>query len=112
MQTWNEFVKEIQAKYQLNRKDAMKKASPLWRKMKIKNRNKSKIKDVPKISEFPKVSKKKKKSISKMPSTINVRASELGGRMDVKSTNKKGYTRMRKKTFVLDSQKFSYLNGL
>ena len=62
MTTWNEFVKEIAEKYGLSRKEAMKKASPLWKK---KKRGKQPVKDVPEISEFPKQIKKSKKSEEK-----------------------------------------------
>ena len=58
MTTWNEFVKEIAEKHNLSRKEAMKKASPLWKK---KKRGKQTVKDVPEISEFPKRRKTKKK---------------------------------------------------
>ena len=50
MTTWNQFVKEIAEKHNLSRKEAMKKASPLWKK---KKRGKTTVKDVPVISEFP-----------------------------------------------------------
>ena len=110
MTTWNEFVKEVAEKYNLSRKDAMKKASPLWKK---KKRGKRTVKDVPVISEFPKVKKTKMKA-TKLPRakrTKTVRASEFGGRIDIAAPEpKKGYNRMRKKHMVLSSNPFGFLN--
>ena len=114
-QTWNEFVKEIQLKDNISRKEAMKKASPLWRKMKIQKRN-SKIKDVPEISEFPKIKKKKptKKKPKKgrhVPATLAVRASQLGGNIDIhKPPSKRNkHQRLFKKHIVLEDSAFKYL---
>ena len=110
MTTWNQFVKEIAEKHNLSRKEAMKKASPLWKK---KKRGKQKVKDVPEISEFPK-SRKSKKSKDKLPRakrTKTVRASEFGGRIDIADPEpKKGYARMRKKHMVLHHNSFGFLN--
>ena len=112
MTTWNEFVKEIAEKHNLSRKEAMKKASPLWKK---KKRGKRNVKDItgPEISEFPKLKKNKKKS-DKLPRakrTKTVRASEFGGRIDIAAPEpKKGYSRMRKKHLVLRSNPFGFLN--
>ena len=110
MTTWNEFVKEIAEKHGLSRKEAMKKASPLWKKQK---RGKRKIKDVPVISEYPKVKPKKKKS-DKLPRakrTKTVRASEFGGRIDISAPEaKRGYGRMRKKHMILRHNPFGFLN--
>ena len=109
--TWNEFVKEIAQKHGLSRKEAMKKASPLWKK---KKRGKQPVKDVPEISEFPKPNKIKKSKKDKLPRakrTKTVRASEFGGRIDVAAPEpKKGYARMRKKHMVLSSNSFGFLN--
>ena len=110
MTTWNQFVKEIAEKHNLSRKEAMKKASPLWKK---KKRGKQKVKDVPEISEFPK-SRKPKQSKDKLPRakrTKTVRASEFGGRIDIAAPEpKKGYARMRKKHMVLQHNSFGFLN--
>ena len=111
--TWNEFVKEIAQKHGLSRKEAMKKASPLWKK---KKRGKQTVKDVPEISEFPKRRKTKKKTdkLNKLPRakrTKTVRASEFGGRIDIAAPEpKKGYSKMRKKHLVLNSNPFGFLN--
>ena len=96
MTTWNEFVKEIAEKHNLTRREAMKKASPLWKK---KKRGKNTVKDVPVISEFPKIKKKKKSDkLPKPKRTKTVRHSEFGGRIDIAAPEpKKGYARMRKK---------------
>ena len=112
MTTWNEFVKEIAEKHNLSRKEAMKKASPLWKK---KKRGKQKVKDVPEISEFPKVkARKNQKTKDKLPRakrTKTVRASEFGGRIDIGAPQpKKGYLKMRKKHLVLNSNPFGFLN--
>ena len=113
MTTWNQFVKEVAEKYSLSRKEAMKKASPLWKK---KKRGKNEVKDVPEISEFPKIKKKKKKkpkkdSLPKGKPTKSVRASEFGGRIDIAAPPpKKGYKRMRKAHLVHKSNPFGFLN--
>ena len=111
MTTWNEFVKEIAEKHNISRREAMKKASPLWKK---KKRGKRTIKDVPVISEFPKIKKKTKKKSDKLPRakrTKTIRASEFGGRIDIAPpTPKKGYARMRKKHMILSSNPFGFLN--
>ena len=111
MTTWNEFVKEIAEKHNLSRKEAMKKASPLWKK---KKRGKTTVKDVPVISEFPKPKKSKKKQADKLPRatrTKSVRASEFGGRIDISEpTPKRGYAKMRKKHLVLSSNPFGFIN--
>ena len=110
MTTWNEFVKEIAEKYNLSRKEAMKKASPLWKK---KKRGKRSVKDVPEISEFPKVKVKnrKKDKLPRAKRTKTIRASEFGGRIDIAAPQpKKGYARMRKKHMVLSSNSFGFLN--
>ena len=111
MTTWNEFVKEIAEKHNLSRKEAMKKASPLWKK---KKRGKKTVKDVPEISEFPKIKKSQKKKSDKLPRakrTKTVRASEFGGRIDIAAPEpKKGYAKMRKKHMVLSSNPFGFLN--
>ena len=110
MTTWNEFVKEIAEKHGLSRKEAMKKASPLWKK---KKRGKKTVKDVPEISEFPKKIKKpkKKSTLPRAKRTKTIRASEFGGRIDIAAPEpKKGYARMRKKHLVLSSNSFGFLN--
>ena len=111
MTTWNQFVKEIAQKHGLSRKEAMKKASPLWKK---KKRGKQTVKDVPEISEFPKVHARKNQKKDKLPRakrTKTVRASEFGGRIDIAAPQpKKGYSRMRKKHLVLNSNPFGFLN--
>ena len=107
--TWNEFVKEIAQKHGLSRKEAMKKASPLWKK---KKRGKHPVKDVPEISEFPKqIKKSKKDKLPRATRTKTIRASEFGGRIDIAAPQpKKGYARMRKKHMVLSSNSFGFLN--
>ena len=114
-QTWNEFVKEIQLKDNISRKEAMKKASPLWQKRKMQKRN-SKIKDdVPEISEFPKIKKKKKpkkpKKSKHVPSTLAVRQSQLGGNIDIhkKPSKRNKHQRLFKKHIVIEDSAFKYL---
>ena len=109
MTTWNEFVKEIAQKHGLSRKEAMKKASPLWKK---KKQGKQPVKDVPEISEFPKqIKKSKKDKLPRATRTKTIRASEFGGRIDIAAPQpKKGYARMRKKHMVLSSNSFGFLN--
>ena len=111
-QTWNEFVKEIQLEKQVSRKEAMKIASPLWQKMKVKKQKANKkIKVPPTISEFPKRKKRKKagKRVS-VPATVAVRASEMGGAIDPHKTVKRGKKRLVKKHTVLQDSHFRFLS--
>ena len=109
MTTWNEFVKEIAKKHKLSHREAMKKASPLWKQ---KKRGTQKVKDVPEISEFPKkIKRTKKDKLPRAKRTKTIRASEFGGRIDIAAPQpKKGYARMRKKHMVLSSNPFGFLN--
>ena len=59
-QSWAEFVKEIQGKYQISYREAQKKASALWKKKPAYEKKGKKyktlpgMKKVPDISQFPK----------------------------------------------------------
>ena len=116
-QTWNQFVKEFSIKHNISRKEAMKKASPAWQKLKASRKNTKVLKDVPEISEFPQIKKKKptlkkprRKKIT-VPSTRSVRASELGGAFDIHkppSKRNKHQRRFRKHVVLQDSQ-FKFL---
>ena len=114
-QTWNEFVKEVQLDKQVSRKEAMKIASPLWQKMKVKKqKGNKKVKIPPTISEFPK--QKKKKKVTKIgkrvgvPATVAVRQSELGGAIDPHKKVKRGRKRLVKKHTVLQDSHFRFLS--
>ena len=65
--TWTEFVKKIQSEGGISYKEALVKASPLWKKHKAKDGKTAKkkkrakkktVKVAPEISEFPKIKKK------------------------------------------------------
>ena len=114
-QTWNQFVKEIQLERQVPRKEAMKIASPLWQKQKVKKAAKKKVKVPPTISEFPKAKKKtrtKAKSGTRVavPATVAARASELGGAIDPYKKVTRGKKRLVKKHFVLEDSQFRFLS--
>ena len=111
-QTWNQFVKEIQLERQVGRKEAMKIASPLWQKMKVKKATKKKIKVPPTISEFPKANKKKAKAGKRVavPATVAARASEMGGAIDPYKKVTRGKKRLVKKHFVLEDSQFRFLS--
>ena len=121
MTTWNEFVKEVQLDKKVSRKEAMRIASPLWQKKKLKdakNPQRKNIKtkaDVPEISEFPKPKKRKKRKTGKrvaVPATIAVAASQLGGRLPDTlhaAHPKRGRKRLTKKHVVLQDSHFRFL---
>ena len=113
-QTWNQFVKEVQLDKKVSRKEAMKIASPLWQKMKVKKaKGNKKLKVPPTISEFPPQKKKKVTKIGKrvsVPATIAVRQSELGGAIDPHKKVKRGRKRLVKKHTVLQDSHFRFLS--
>ena len=59
MLSWREFVKEVQLKHKISYKDAMRRASPLWRakpdyeKKTKRNKGPTGLKKVPEVSQFP-----------------------------------------------------------
>ena len=66
------------------------------------------------ISRALEENKKKTDKLNKLPRakrTKTVRASEFGGRIDIAAPEpKKGYSKMRKKHLVLNSNPFGFLN--
>lgn len=60
-QTWSEFVKEIQGKYQIPYREAQKKASGLWRKKPAYEKKGKKYKSLPGIEKVPDISQFPKK---------------------------------------------------
>ena len=116
-QTWNQFVKEIQLEKQVSRKEAMKIASPLWQKQKLKKaKSNKKVKVPPTISEFPKIKKHRNKKVTKIgkrvavPATVAKRASEFGGAIDPHKKVKRGKKRLVKKHTVLQDSHFRFLS--
>ena len=81
MISWREFVREVQRTNNITYKDAMTRASALWKKKpdyEKKTKSKSKkggIKKVPEISQFPakmRFSKKKPSVYSKLPDILKI----------------------------------------
>ena len=77
MGTWYEFVREIQAKHDISYREALQKASPLWKarhnyKKKLKkNKKLAKGIEAPEeITEFPKVQKRRNKKAAKPVSAV------------------------------------------
>lgn len=121
---WREFVKQIQADHGISYKEALQKASPLWKKHKDTAKNKPKKKarkskkrvEIPKdVTDFPKVAKKRKEALrEKIPQTQAVVVSDLGGSMGAeidRRRNKKlkGRKRMAKKHGLLLDSTHRYL---
>ena len=113
---WREFVKQTQSKYGISYKEAMKKASPLWKVYKDKPAKKKRKKKKGKVElpedviDFPKSRTKKKKDVKqKIPQTQAVVKSDLGGTMGDEIDRRrerpvKGRKRLaRKHGIVLDS---------
>lgn len=114
---WREFVKQTQSKYGISYKEAMKKASPLWKvykdkpaKKKSRTKKKGKIELPEDVIDFPKSRTKKKKDVKQtIPQTQAVVKSALGGTIgdDIDRRRErplKGRKRLaRKHGIVLDS---------
>ena len=114
---WREFVKQTQSKYGISYKEAMKKASPLWKEYKDKpakkprkKKKKGKVELPEDVIDFPKSRAKKKKDVKqKIPQTQAVVKSDLGGTMGEEIDRRrerpvKGRKRLaRKHGIVLDS---------
>ena len=125
---WREFVKKVQAEHGISYKEAMKKASPLWKEhkeaandkpkkkaRKAKKRAKKRV-GVPKeVIDFPKVAKKRNEEVrQKIPQTQTVVVSDLGGAMGAeidRRRNKKlkGRKRLDKKHGLLLDSTHRYL---
>lgn len=114
---WREFVKQTQSKYGISYKEAMKKASPLWKvykdkpaKKKSRTKKKGKIELPEDVIDFPKSRTKKKKDVKQtIPQTQAVVKSALGGTIGDEIDRRrerplKGRKRLaRKHGIVLDS---------
>ena len=119
MQTWHEFVREIQGKYKLTYREAVKRASPLWKaqasyKKKLKSNKKlaEGIEAAPEVSEFPKIDKRRKNKAKRQISAItnnNVFAPAVPAARDELKPSKKQKRDSRKHGPLLDS-KFKYLS--
>ena len=119
MTTWREFVKEVQAKYKITYKEAMRKASPLWKQKKQKpvkktrmKRSKKKFEEPEEVMDIPKVAKKtKKERRMRIPPTIeqkNLRLEKIAMR------NAGLRKRCKKHTIVVDdnTRRVTKLSGL
>ena len=108
MTTWREFVKETQKKYKISYKEAMQKASPLWKKKKgkkpdkktrIKRSKKNVIEDLPEISEFPKPKEKKKDAVRKV-----IKPTVEQENLRDKRIKRRRARRMKKHSIMLDRE--------
>ena len=91
MASWREFVKEVQKKESCSYKEALKKASPLWKAKKEKDnhttpekkvrkkRTKKKVESAKDVEDFPKVKAKADKKRRKVKRTDKVPLTNLGG---------------------------------
>ena len=119
MGTWHEFVREIQAKHDIPYKEALQKASPLWKarpnyKKKLKKNNKlaKGIEAPEEISEFPQVKKRRNKKAAKPVSAVtnnSVLTPANPPRRHNAKPSKKEKRAARKHGPLLDS-KFKYLS--
>ena len=111
MQSWREFVREVQHEKKISYKEAMKEASVLWKKKPAsekKNKTKNpKHKLVPDVSQFPKKLRFKKKNPGTYSSTSFIKRKVP----DILSRSPK---RRRRSTITnpgpIDDQRFRYLN--
>ena len=118
MGTWHEFVREIQAKHDISYREALKKASPLWKqrpdyKKKLKKNKKlaKGIETVEEIREFPQVKKRRNKKAAKPIAAVTNKsflAPANPPRRDGVKASKKEKRDARKHGPLLDS-KFKYL---
>ena len=121
---WREFVKGVQKKHGISYKEAMQKASPLWKEHKTKQPKATKRKAKAKkklveahieVNEFPKPDHKNKPSRKLVPVTDVVRHTNIGGSIipqDDRTTKKvksKGRKRLRKKHSILYTAEAKYL---
>ena len=114
---WTEFVKKTRDEHEskISYKEAMKIASPLWKKMKeapeptktpkTRKRKKKKGEKPPEISEYPKPKTKSKVTRRKVARTEATPMTDLGGSLSaiIPATQQKlrGRRRIRKKHSVL-----------
>ena len=118
MGAWHDFVKEVQEKEGCSYKEALQKASPLWKAKKAgksaendvaeavkpkKRRKTKKTKGQPtEQQDFPKVAKRKQKRV-RIAKTTAVPLTNLGGSLipqDVLVKKPRGRRRLRKKRTV------------
>ena len=110
MISWREFVREIQLEHKISYKEAMTKASILWKikpahekKTKVKNPN---LKRAPDISQFPKKLRFKKKNpkVYTKPEQVKRKIPDILTR----DANRK--RRKPNNTGPIDDHRFRYLN--
>ena len=123
MTTWREFVKEVQAKNKISYKEALKKASPLWAKQKIKKtkitskkKRKKKVeplKEPEVVVDFPKQVEKKKKVVRRrVPPTIT--QLNMRGKKKMERLNKVRKRLAKKHSILIDheAKQTAKLSGL
>jgi len=110
MISWREFVREVQLKDKISYKEAMTRASVLWKKKpqhekKTKMKN-PKMKSVPEISQFPKNLRFKKKNPKVYTNTSHIKR-KIPNILTMDSTRKR---RKPNDSGPIDDHRFRYLN--
>ena len=107
--TWNEFVKKIREERKITYKEALKVASPLWKKQKkdkpVKKKKrttkKKKYEEPPEVTEFPKPTVKPEGTRRKIAVTTTKNVTNIGGRLVDRPSKRSRYKKGR--TILLDS---------
>ena len=105
MTTWREFVKETQTKYKISYKDAMQKASPLWKKKKDKKTRIKKSKKqepvvpVPDVVDYPKLKETESVTKKEVPRTV-----EQENEITKRRARNKARRRLKKSTIKKDKR--------
>ena len=121
MASWREFVKEVQKKESCTYKEALKKASPLWKakkekdnhttpekKVRKKRTKRKKVESANEVVDFPKVKAKADKKRRKVPRTQKVPITNLGGSLipqdkPKKLTKKQRYRKRKSVVYSSDA---------
>ena len=113
MQSWREFVREVQQKKKIPYKEAMKQASVLWKKKPASEKKKKyknpKHKPVPDVTQFPKNMRFNKKNTGTYTSTSFIKRKIP----DILSAPPKKRRRTNHRLSApgpIDDQRFRYLN--
>jgi len=111
--TWNEFVKKIREERKITYKEALKVASPLWKKQKkdkpVKKRKrttkKKKYQEPPEVTEFPKPAPVKPEATRrKIAVTTTKNVTNIGGQL----VDRPGRQRYKKKRSILLDSAYKY----
>ena len=111
MMTWNEFVKKIREERKITYKEALKVASPLWKKhkkdkpVKKKRRTtkKKKYEEPPEVTEFPKPAPVKPEGTRrKIAVTTTKNVTNIGGKL-IDPLEPPRRKKRRRRTILLDS---------